>query len=250
MGEVCTEGVGSCKVTGTRRCEPGNVMGTICTDGAGVRVVPGAPQPELCGDEIDSDCDTHDSNGYEAIGEACEVGLGLCLRAGANVCEPVQRRTVVCGAVVGASMDETCDLQDNDCDGETDEDFDTDTDPDNCGACNHPCELDNAVPACDAGQCRIQSCLAPFEDHDHLIENGCECNRGAVDVPDPEFIDSNCDDVDGDRQQAIFVSAAAGHDSNEVPQGDGSLANPFRTLPAAILVANQESGRSACRERV
>jgi hypothetical protein len=239
LGEPCAEGQGACEVAGTRRCEPGNVMGTICADAAGVRVVPSAPQLELCGDEIDSDCDGHDSNGYETIGEACQAGLGLCLRAGANVCEPVQRRTVVCGAVVGPSVDETCDLQDNDCDGQTDEDFDTDTDPDNCGSCNHPCELDNAVPDCAAGQCRIQSCLAPFEDYDHQIENGCECNRGAVDVPDPDFIDSNCDDVDGDRQQAFFVSAAAGHDSNEVPPGDGSLANPFRTLPAAIQVANQ-----------
>ena len=237
LGEACSRGTGACAVSGLNRCDPANVTGTICADGAGREVMPASPTQELCGDDIDSDCDGNPANGYEAIGVPCAAGLGLCRRDGNNVCDPVARGSVVCGAVVGAPVPEVCDLQDNDCDSETDETFDTNTDPANCGGCDHPCELPHAVPACQAGQCQILGCLDQFEDYDHLIENGCECNRGDADEPDPEFLDTNCDDVDGDRNRGIFVSAAAGHDTNEANPGTGAIDNPFRTLPVAVDVA-------------
>ncbi len=55
------------------------------------------------------------------------------------------------------------------------------------------------------------------------------------DAPDAAFIDSNCDGIDGDAAQAIFVVAAGGNDMNP-----GTRAAPMATLPAAINRAAME----------
>jgi len=47
-----------------------------------------------------------------------------------------------------APVVETCNGEDDDCDGTVDEDFDLMTDPDHCGACDAACGLE-----CDAGEC-------------------------------------------------------------------------------------------------
>src|SRR5690348_4959847 len=58
---------------------------------------------------------------------------------------------------------------------------------------------------------------------------------GAVDVPDPGFVDSNCDGIDGDPVNAVFVSPT-GNDANP-----GTMSSPVRTLGKAVLVAQPES---------
>ncbi len=243
IGQECGGGTGACAVTGTLQCDPANVQVTRCEDAQGQPISGGAGSAELCGDAIDSDCDGNADNGYEAIGEPCMVGIGLCERSGQRICKPDTRDAVVCGAVAGASVPEVCDNLDNDCDGEADEDFDTQTDVQNCGVCGNRCALANAVSVCVDGACEIDTCTGDFENHDRVTENGCECNRGEPDEPDPDFIDSNCDNVDGDQDIAIFVSAVEGHDPNEDPPGTGSIDNPYRTLTAAVGVAANQLNR-------
>jgi hypothetical protein len=48
------------------------------------------------------------------------------------------------------------------------------TDPNNCGACNRPCSLPNAVPGCIAGVCVVKSCQAGYGNCDGVNFNGCE----------------------------------------------------------------------------
>lgn len=53
----------------------------------------------------------------------------------------------------------------------------------------------------------------------------------APDRPDLDFMDSNCDGIDGDAASAVFVSLG-GNDA-----ATGSAANPFRTVGKAVSVA-------------
>mgnify|MGYP007096643033 CR=1 FL=1 len=87
---------------------------------------------------------------------------------------------------------ETCDDQDNDCDGVTDEGFELDTDVENCGRCGRSCALPNAAAvACRAGACEIGRCLDGFFDRDGETANGCE-NGGMPGA------DDDCDGIDDD----------------------------------------------------
>ncbi len=63
-----------------------------------------------------------------------------------------------------------------------------------------------------------------------------ECNVSYPDVPDDEFFDSNCDGIDGNAADAIFVDAAS---TKEEGTTGGSKDTPFRTLSAALNRAAQ-----------
>jgi len=113
-GEACDAGVGACNRTGTLRC---------AADGSGLTcsATPGAPGTELCGNSADDDCDgTVDEGFTSTVGEACIVGVGACERSGSIVCS-ADRTDTVCNATPGTAGTETCDGEDNDCDGESDE---------------------------------------------------------------------------------------------------------------------------------
>ncbi len=59
--------------------------------------------------------------------------------------------------------------------------------------------------------------------------DGGTCSKVAGDdLPDDEFKDSNCDGIDGDLDQAIFVSVN-GLDTNQ-----GTKEQPMRTIQAAL----------------
>jgi hypothetical protein len=80
------------------------------------------PDGEQC-NGVDDNCDGRIDEGYPGVGEPCEVGVGACLVAGTTVCTPDGEATE-CGAVAGEPGDELCGtLEDEDCDGETDEGF-------------------------------------------------------------------------------------------------------------------------------
>jgi len=59
------------------------------------------------------------------------------------------------------------------------------------------------------------------------------------DDPDAGFIDSNCDGIDGDAAQAIFVVASGGSNLNP-----GTRAAPMATLPAAMQRATLQAKRA------
>ncbi|RMG17182.1 MAG: choice-of-anchor D domain-containing protein, partial [Deltaproteobacteria bacterium] len=118
---------------------------------------------------------------------------------------------------------------------------DVDGDPSNgCECVAHPstggtCIFPNAVTGCDAnGYCILETCNPNFYDLDGDPSNGCEyaCTfQSATDLPDDGFVDANCDGIDGDPNDAIFVSVA-GSDTNP-----GTMSAPMATLAAAITAA-------------
>ena len=128
---------------------------------------------------------------------------------------------------------ELCDGRDNDCDLSADEDFDITSDPLHCGGCEMACELANAQPGCSGGTCFILQCDPLFYDLNGSPDDGCEyfCEHEDLlveDLPDYRFRDTNCDGIDGDPANAVFLS----------PTGDdlnlGTPGSPFRTLQFAM----------------
>jgi hypothetical protein len=74
-----------------------------------------------------------------------------------------------------------------------------------------------------------------FPDAVDCAPHDSSVHPGATDVPDPGSVDSNCDGIDGDPADAVFVSPA-GNDANP-----GTMSRPLRTLEAAIRAAQTQS---------
>ncbi len=229
LGEACHHGIGACRHEGMTVCDAGG--GVVCNASAG------PASDELCGDAADNDCDGSTDEGFDEVGTSCTVGVGVCEQTGQFVCDPRDATRTTCDRQPGMPRDEVCDLLDNDCDTQVDEDFNLQFDAANCGRCGSVCDLPNARPRCEAGECTIEAldCLGGFRDQDGVVGNGCECNPNAPDAPDPGpiFTDGNCDGVDGDAERSVFVSTAHGSDH----AGTGRIDGPYRTLLHAVSVA-------------
>ncbi len=90
LGGPCTSGVGECAVEGVEICDP---QGGITCD-----AMPATPGTEICGDQLDSDCDGNNSNGCGCevdadcgstdSGQVCEANLCIdgCRGEGGNGC--------------------------------------------------------------------------------------------------------------------------------------------------------------------
>ena len=242
-GGACAVGDGGCERTGTIVCTA--EAGAGAESPLGCDAIAGSPVAELCGNAVDDDCDLQTDEGFDGqFGIACNVGLGRCAAAGVTVCGP--EGTAICNAVAGSPLPESCDGIDNNCDGQTDEGFDLQRDPQNCGVCDHACLLPNATASCVTGNCEVDTCVGGYIDHDNAPLNGCECQPGAADLPDEERLDTNCDGVDGDAAQSIFLSADRGADCIQPPGGGpdpcpgvvpGTPDNPVRTLGRALELA-------------
>jgi hypothetical protein len=109
-----------------------------------------------------------------------------------------------------------------------------------CGVCGNACPAAlHATPVCAASMCGY-ACDSGWVDLDGV--NGCEyqCTAIGPDVPDyPLFSDANCDGIDGDASQSIFVSTS-GSDTNP-----GTRAAPKRTINAAIATAAAANPKKA-----
>ena len=114
LGELCAVGDGICERYGVYECSDDGVN-TQCS------VIPGASSPEIC-DGLDNDCDDEIDEGFNNLGQTCEVGVGLCRRVGVNRCSEAGD-AVVCSTQAATPTVEICDGFDNDCDGELDEGF-------------------------------------------------------------------------------------------------------------------------------
>ena len=138
--------------------------------------------------------------------------------------------------------DETCDGFDDDCDGLVDEGFvDGDgryTSNANCGGCGNDCtgiDLPGGAATCDTVQeppaCRF-ACAGTCFDVNENLADGCECcDPQPVDPPDPLGRDEDCDGMDGERDNGIFV-AKDGDDG-----ADGAYGRPKRTVQAGVDAA-------------
>ncbi|MBU0550240.1 DUF1565 domain-containing protein, partial [Myxococcota bacterium] len=236
-GEIraCGLGVGVC-LAGTRTCEvfEGDPrFGRLgpCLDAEGAATL--EPSEEIC-DGLDNDCDGTTDEGLG--GGVCVVGQGLCRREGTRICAPPEG--LRCDVEPGPVALEICDGFDNDCDGVVDNGFDLNSDPNHCGACNLSCAQPHAEMGCAARRCAFLSCDEGFVDANNNIEDGCECDNSAPDDPDPDFIDANCDGIDGREAlvgggRALFASPNVGR-----PGGAGTRADPLRDLEAAVALAH------------
>jgi hypothetical protein len=133
--------------------------------------------------------------------------------------------------------DELCDAADNDCNGISDDPFvDAQgryiTDQ-NCGQCGNNCtvlNLPNATGICNTDKaipdCQME-CKPDYFDVNNNQADGCECLFQAGDDL-PDGIDQNCDGVDGEVGNAVFV-AKNGNDG-----AGGTIDAPMLTVNAAV----------------
>ena len=180
------------------------------------------PLGEDC-DGIDNDC-----NGVvdDLLGpiEPCALsveGVGSC--GGIKVCKGTL------GWVCDAQSPEveTCNLNDDDCDGSVDEDFKTGdvyTDDNHCGACNASCSLGfpNATAVCDATknppQCVVESC-----DPGYYQLNQYQCVPDTTALCQPCTLDEHCV-VDGAQCLELEDGTYCGkpcENASECPVGYG-----------------------------
>ncbi len=186
----------------------------------------------LCRPDNGSCVCTEASLGLE---KSCKVTTGSATCYGVRFCEAGGWGD--CGLPV-----EICNGADDDCDGVLDEGFRSvegvyDTDQ-ACGSCEKNCTIDTYANG--AAHCRdvegvptcVLECELYYVNVDANPVNGCECVLiQAVDVPGDEWPDANCDGIDGEVANAVFV-AKNGDDA-----APGFISEPLRSVQAGLELA-------------
>jgi len=198
-------------------------VGTEC-DGGYCRPIGGDCTCNLETLGLEVACLVDRGDGYEC------AGAQVCAEDGFGACEP--------------ALTETCNDQDDDCDGGVDEDFRDDAgryvDRLHCGACASPCVEPgpNMIATCVAGGGGVRCdlvCDEGFVDVDRISANGCECERWDGGGPPPVVGgDADCDGIPDDTTDFVYVSAT-GSDTDP-----GTLARPVRRLARAVSIARRE----------
>ncbi|NQW62646.1 MAG: hypothetical protein HQ461_07435, partial [Deltaproteobacteria bacterium] len=187
-GLPCSTGLPGVCAIGASECAAGRV---ICEETTTV-----GDQTELC-DGLDNDCDNEVDELFNGVGGSCFTGIGACRRAGVAVCNPLDRTAApLCNAVAAdPAPSDSCNYEDDDCDGSVDEDFKSgdeyaaDTACGNCFTdCTRILDRENAY-----GLCSLAT-------GDRTCEMFC----------DPGFFDLNANTIDGCEfeldSQAVYVS--------------------------------------------
>lgn len=170
LGTACTAGVGACERSGVYVCAA-NGLSTTCD------AVPGMAGTELCGNNIDDDCDMLVDEGF-GVGQPCSVGQGVCLRTGLLVCTTDGMGTQ-CNATPGTPGTEICNNLDDDCDNAIDEGCDDDMD----GYCDATMTIVGTPAVCPL---TVDAATEDCNDLNAAINPGATeiCNDG---------VDQNCD---------------------------------------------------------
>ncbi len=193
----------------TVTCGLGQCQRTVpsCADGGTFVCTPGDAGVEVC-NGLDDDCDGTPDNGI-----SLQSDVANCGRCG-NACM-VANATPRC--LAGQCEIGQCTAPFDDCNGRLTDGCEENkqTSVNHCGMCGRRCVATNATSSCAAGQCAF-TCNPGFFDLDTDPANGCEyqCTfTSAVDLPDVAFIDANCDGMDGEVTNGVFVSVT-GDDTN------------------------------------
>lgn len=180
-----TLGVGACKA-GMRECVDGRL--TECSESV-------VPHEESCANQgVDDDCDGR-MDEIEGRGGSCTLmsAFGPCGEGRLDCAEGKESLSCV---RAGPPVSESCNDQDDDCDGQIDEGFDISSDRANCGSCGQACSNDEL---CCAGVCLGMSAASESGCPACSTENPCAdsalCCGGA------------CRDLERDRRHC----GACGH---------------------------------------
>ena len=216
-GLPCSTGLpGVCAIGGSR-CEAGRVA-CEATTAVGERT-------ELC-DGLDNDCDNDVDELFSGVGGSCYTGIGACRRAGVAICNPLDRTAApLCNAIAAdPAASESCNYEDDDCDGTVDEDFkagDEYAADTACGNCFTDCttilDRPNAY-----GLCSLAT-------GDRTCEMFC----------DPGFFDLNANTIDGCEfeldAQAVYVSQTDSLAADAVGCGLGPSATERGRFPCLSI---------------
>jgi hypothetical protein len=147
------------------------------------------PSGETC-DGADDDCDGRIDEDFATLGDACTAGQGACAASGLVVCDGAGTG-VVCGAVPGNPMAETCNGLNDDCDAATDEGFGLGTtcdggDPDLCREGMVVCAPGGGTTCSDLSGDSIELCNSVDDDCDTRTDEGfnlgASCDGGDTDA--------------------------------------------------------------------
>ena len=175
--------------------------------------------------------------------DCSETGDAVCRALGGNVCDGIfvcDPMTHRCAGTPSGNCDDmdlctddSCAVQNNMAVCQHTPNVDLMTDTDNCGTCRNVCTTGpHQTATCTAGVC-VDTCVPGWVDANHNPVDGCECDGGmSTDPPDLMFIDSNCDGIDGDATNGVFVDALTGSDCNA-----GTMASPLQTIQTGIALA-------------
>ncbi len=186
------------------------------------------PPSEICNGE-DDDCDELVDEDFPMLGQTCNNGLlGVCLKLGEYVCK-ADGSGVECNAPFAVGVDEICNGQDDNCNGEVDEEIPGGCIPPICSPeiCNNiddDCDgvVDNNIPSVpcgkDVGECKsgMTACIdgqlqcvgstGPFDEECNGLDDDCDGVVDGMIRPCYPF-DSGCDLETGECEGICRIGA-------------------------------------------